>query len=138
MHTLYRNLPALKPANATNPASDPAFLDVAREMRDIVTEARLDRNDRSDAREATQRPRTARERLGEAITYRLLFLCRATHDNDLPRVYHEWAARPRRVSERYVLHHSVDLAANILKLPSFEVTPTQVMSFKNFRYVGSR
>jgi hypothetical protein len=40
------------------------------------------------------------------------------------------------VSERYVLQQSVDLAATILKVPSFKVTPTQVMAFKNFGYAG--
>jgi hypothetical protein len=52
-------------------------------------------------------------------------------------VYHEWAARPCRVLERYTLQQSVDSAATILDVPSFEVTPTQVMAFKNFRYAGS-
>jgi hypothetical protein len=134
---LYRYLPALKPDNTTNPASDPALLDVAGGMRDMVTEARLDRNDRTDAREMAHCPRTPIERLGDALTDRLLLLCRVNHDDDLPRVLHEWAARPCGVSEWYVLQQSVDLAAPILEVPSFEVTPTQVMAFKNFRYARS-
>jgi hypothetical protein len=64
-------------------------------------------------------------------------VCRVNDDNDLPQVYQEWAARPRGVSERYTLQQSVESAATILDVPSFEVTPTQAMAFKNFRYTGS-
>jgi hypothetical protein len=41
------------------------------------------------------------------------------------------------VSERYVLQQAVDAASATLGVPSFEVTPTQVMSFKNFLFVGA-
>jgi hypothetical protein len=64
-------------------------------------------------------------------------MCRAPDDDELPPLYHEWAARPRGVSERYILQQGVDAAAAVLDVPSFEVTPTQVMAFKNFRYAGS-
>jgi hypothetical protein len=103
----------------------------------MVAEARLDRNDRSDAREVARLPRTAIDRLGDALTDRLLLMCRVNNDDDLPQVYHEWAARPHGVSERYTLQQSVDSAATILDIPSFEVTPTQAVAFKNFRYAGS-
>jgi hypothetical protein len=136
-HLLYRDLPALLPQLSGEAASDPALLDVARAMQDMVAEARLDRNDRTDAREMARRPRTVRERLGEALTDRIILLCRAPNDEDLPPVYHEWAARPRGVSERYTLRQSVDAAAAALDVPSFEVTPTQVMAFKKFRYARS-
>jgi hypothetical protein len=97
---LYHDLPALMPVTNPIPASDPALSDVARGMRDMVTEARLDRNDRNDAREVARQPRTVRERLGESLTDRLLLLCRAPDDDELPPLYQEWAARPRGVSER--------------------------------------
>jgi hypothetical protein len=93
-HLLYRNLPSLIPASATSPYSDPALVDVARGMHNMVTEARLDRNNRSDAREVARHPRTARERLGDAFTDCLLLMCRTDDDDDLSQVYHEWAARP--------------------------------------------
>jgi hypothetical protein len=64
-------------------------------------------------------------------------LCRAEDDADLPSVYHEWAARPRGVSERWVLQQAVDAACATLGAPGFEVTPTQVMAFKNFRFAGA-
>jgi hypothetical protein len=73
-HLLYQDLHALMPASTTNPASDLALLDVARGMRYMITEARLDHNDRTDARDVDHRPRTTRERLGDAITDRLLLL----------------------------------------------------------------
>jgi hypothetical protein len=110
-HLLYHDLPALLPQLSGKAASDPTLLYVARGMQDMVAEARLDRNDRTDAREMARRPRTVRERLGEALTDRILLICRSPNDEDLPPIYHEWAARPRGVSERYTLQQSVDAAA---------------------------
>jgi hypothetical protein len=100
---LYPDLPALMPVTTPSPASDPALLDVARGMRDMVFEARLDPNDRNNAREVARRSRTVQERMGESLTDRLFLLCRAPNDDELPPLYHEWEARPRGVSERYIL-----------------------------------
>jgi hypothetical protein len=83
---LYRDLPALMPVTTPSPASDPALLDVVRGMRDMVIEARLDRN---DAREVARRTRTMRDRLGESLTDRLLLLFRASDDDELPPLHHE-------------------------------------------------
>jgi hypothetical protein len=55
-HVLYRDIISLVPANATTAPSDPAWMEVARGMRDMVAEARLYRNDRSDAREVAPSP----------------------------------------------------------------------------------
>jgi hypothetical protein len=52
-----------------------------------------------------------------------------------PPTYHEWAARPRWVSERWVPQQVVDAASTTLGVTPFEVTHTQVMLFKNFRFV---
>jgi hypothetical protein len=41
-------------------------------------------------------------------------MCRVDEDDDLPQLYHESAARPREVSERYNLQESDDSAATIL------------------------
>jgi hypothetical protein len=111
---LYRDLPDLMPVTTPSPASDPALLDVAQGMRDMVIEARLDRNDRNDAREVARRPRNVRDRLGESLTDRLLLLCRASDDDELPPLYHEWAARPRGVSQHYITFCSKE---SILPLP---------------------
>jgi hypothetical protein len=110
-HFLYHDLSALIPASATASSSDQALVDVARGMRDMVKEARLDRNDRLDARGVARLPRTMRDRLGDSPTDCLLLMCRVNNDNDLPQVGHEWAARPRGVSERHTLQQSVDDAA---------------------------
>jgi hypothetical protein len=59
-HFLYHHLSALIPASATTSSSDPSLVDVARGMRHMVTEARLDRNDRSDAREVARPPHRER------------------------------------------------------------------------------
>jgi hypothetical protein len=83
-HVLYRDLPALRPSALLPAASDPALIDVARGMRNMVAEARADRNDRADHRDASRRPKTTREKMGDRITNRLLDLCRATSDEDLP------------------------------------------------------
>jgi hypothetical protein len=133
----YRDLPALMPVTTPSPASDPALLDVARGIRDMVIEACLYRNDRNDARELARHPRTVQDRLGDSLTVRLILLCRAPGDDELPPLYHEWAARPRGVSDLYILQQGVDAAAAVVDVPSFEVTPTQVMAFKSFRYAGS-
>jgi hypothetical protein len=82
-------------------------------------------------------PQTVRERLGESLTDRLIFVCRAPDDEKLSPLYHEWAARPRGVFECYVLRQGVDAAASTLHGPSFEVTSTHMMAFKNLRYAGS-
>jgi hypothetical protein len=135
-HILYRDLPGLL-SSALAAASDPALLDVARGVRDMVADSRADWDDRAFSREVARRPRTVRERLGDGIADRLLLMYRVDNDESLPATYHKWAARPRGVSERYVLQHAVDAASATLGVPSFEVTPTQVMSFKNFRFVGA-
>jgi hypothetical protein len=103
----------------------------------MVAKARVDRNDRADSRAQARIPWSVRDRLGETIVDRLLLLCRAEDDADLPSVYHEWAARPRGVSGRWVLQQDVDAACATLGAPEFEVTPTQVMAFKNFRFAGA-
>jgi hypothetical protein len=102
-----------------------------------VADARSDRNDRADSRSQARIPRSVRDRLGEIIVDRLLLLCRAEDDADLPSVYHEWVARPPGVYERCVLQQAVDAACATLGAPGFEVTPTQVMAFKNFRFAGA-
>jgi hypothetical protein len=74
----YRDLPSLMPVNNTpGPASNPASLDMACGMCDLIVEARLDRNDRTDTREVAQRPRTIQELLGDALIYQMLLMCRA-------------------------------------------------------------
>jgi hypothetical protein len=103
----------------------------------FFVDASTDRTDRAVVREESRRPRTVRERMSEAITDRLLLLCQVSDDEDLPPLYHEWAARPRGVSERWVLQQAVEAACAALSEPSFEVTPTQVMAFKKFRFAGS-
>jgi hypothetical protein len=69
--------------------SDPALVDVARGMRYLVAEARAERNDREENREESRCPKTAREKMGDTISDRLLLLCRASCDEKLPRLYQE-------------------------------------------------
>jgi hypothetical protein len=71
-------------------------------MRNMVVEARAERNDRLDNREESRRPIPVREKMGDTITDRLLLLCRASCDEELPRLYQEWSARTKGVSERWV------------------------------------
>jgi hypothetical protein len=134
-HILYRDLPGLRPARVGT-LSDPALLDVARGVREMAAEARAYRYDRADSRAQARIPQSVRDRIGETIVDRLLLLYRAEDDADLPSIYHEWAARPRGVSARWVLQQAVDAACATLGAPGFEVTPTQVMAFKNFSFAG--
>jgi hypothetical protein len=56
-------------------------------MSDMVAEARADRNDRLENREEILRPKSVREKMGGTITDRLILLCRASCDEELPRLY---------------------------------------------------
>jgi hypothetical protein len=82
-HFLYHDLTALIPANATASSSDLALVDVARGMCDMVTEARIDQSNRSDAREVARLPHTARDRLSYSLTDRLLMMWRVNNDDSL-------------------------------------------------------
>jgi hypothetical protein len=137
-HILYYDLPGLLPS-ALAAASDPALLDVARGVRDMVAESRADLDNRAFSREVARRPRphNLRERLGDGIVDSLLLICRVDNGESLPTTYHEWATQPHGASERYVLQQAVDDASATLGVPYFEVTLTQVMSFKKIRFVGA-
>jgi hypothetical protein len=124
---LYRDLPTLRPAVG-------ALIDVARGMRDMVADAQDDHHDRADNRAEARHTRTIREKMGDAIIDRLLLLCGVTNDDALPDLYHEWAAHPRGLSECWVMQQAVDASCVSQCMPPFEVTPTQVMAFKNFRF----
>jgi hypothetical protein len=106
-------------------------------MMDMVTEARAEWDERVDSREEARRSCSIYEKMGETTTHHLILLCRATNDGDLPDLYHEWTAHPQVVSENWVFQQVVDAACATQGMPSFEVTPTQVMAFKNFRFAGS-
>jgi hypothetical protein len=135
---LYRDLPCLRPsAGPPSNSSDPALVDVARGMRDMVMEARAERNVRIGTREENRHPKSVREKMGDTITDRLLLLCRASCDEELPRLYQEWAARTKGVSERWIFQQAVESSCTVLRVPAFEVTPTQVTALKNFRLAGS-
>jgi hypothetical protein len=136
-HVLYHELSGLRPGLTATTMSDPALVDVARGMKDMVAEARTDRNDRMNHREEDRRSRTVRENLGDTITDRLLLLCQATNDDNLPRLYYEWAACTWGVSKRYVFQQAVGASCAVLNVPVFDVTHIQVMTFKNFRLAGS-
>jgi hypothetical protein len=75
--------------------------------------------------------------MGDTITDRILFLYRASCDEELPRLYQEGAARTKGVSERWVFQQTVEASCAVLLLPAFEVTPTQVMALKNLRLARS-
>jgi hypothetical protein len=86
-HILYRDFPYLCPSSGPQSnSSDPALIDVARGMRDMVADARTERNYRLDNREESRRPKSIREKMGDTITDRLLLLCRASCDKEVPRL----------------------------------------------------
>jgi hypothetical protein len=57
-------------------------------------------------------------------------------DEKLPLLYHEWDARPKGVSERYVMQQSADMACATPSLPLSQVSPAHVMAFKNLQFSG--
>jgi hypothetical protein len=131
---LYRDLPVL---NATpGGGGDPYLRDVARAVGDLAVEARANRNDRHDRRTELAQPKGVREKFGDRLTDRFLLLCRVSDDDALPGVFHEWAARPKGVSERYVLQQALDEAYATLHLIPYQVTPAHVMAFKNLQFAG--
>jgi hypothetical protein len=83
-------------------------------MRDMVAEARAERNDRLDNREESHHPKPVREKMGDTITDRLLLLCRASCDEELPHLYQEWDARTKGVSERWVFQQAVEASCAVL------------------------
>jgi hypothetical protein len=101
-----------------------------------VAEAHDERTARFDNWEEARRHRTIREKLGEAIVDRHLLLCGVSNDDALPALYHEWVAHPCELSERWVMQQAVDAYCASQGMPPFEVTPTHVMAFKNFRFAG--
>jgi hypothetical protein len=127
-HVLYCDLPVLRPGLTATTTCDPALVDVARCMRYMVAEVRSERNDRLDHCEEDRCSRTVREKLGETITDRLFLLCQAIDDDNLPRLYCEWAVRTRGVSERYVFQQAVVASCAVLNIPVFDVTLTKLLS----------
>jgi hypothetical protein len=107
-------------------ADDPEFVDVARGMRGMVAEARVERNDRSQNREESRHPKIGREKMGDTITDRPHLLCRATCDEEL-----------RGVSELWAMDQEVEASCDVLSVPAFEVTLIQMMALKNYRLAGS-
>jgi hypothetical protein len=67
-------------------------------MRDMVVEARAERNDLLDNCEESHHPKSARDKMVDTITDRLLLMYRASCDEELPRLYQEWLARTKGVS----------------------------------------
>jgi hypothetical protein len=130
-HVLYHDFPCLCPSSGPlSSSSDPALVGVARGMRDMIAEARAERNDRLENREESRRPKSVREKMGDTIKDRLLLLCRASYDEELPRLYQERSARTKGVSERWVFQQAVEASCAVLRVPAFEFTPTQVMALK--------
>jgi hypothetical protein len=98
----------------------------------------INRNDRLDHRVILDLPKSARDKFGDRVMDRFLLLCRVEDDDNLPLLYHEWAAPPKGVSERYVMQQSVDVACATLSLPPFQVSPAHVMAFKNPQFSGGQ
>jgi hypothetical protein len=71
---------------------DPYLRDVARAIGELAVEACSDRNDRLDRRAILDLPKSARDEFGDRVTDRFLLLCRVEDEDNLPLLYHEWAA----------------------------------------------
>jgi hypothetical protein len=105
---LYGDLPALNTAAFSPAASDLALLEVARGVKDMV-----------DVCAEARRPQTVRNRMGDRITDRLLLLCHSDSNVELLEVYHAWGSRSIGVSERWMVHQSIEADCARKGVPPF-------------------
>jgi hypothetical protein len=97
---------------------------------------RLDREDRRAARDKAALPKSVREKFQDYTTDRLLILTEAFQDEDLPRIYHELAARQKGVSKRMVLQQAFEIAAGELNLDRLPASPSHVLSLDTWDFTG--
>jgi hypothetical protein len=133
---LYQHLPALVPSSAPM-TSLPRMDDLVSQLSQLNNHARLDRVARQEARERATRPKSVREKFGDYVTDRLLKLTDSVDDEDLPKVYHELAAREKGVNKRLLIQQCFDIAAQDLGLNKLPVASTHVIDLDNWDFIGT-
>jgi hypothetical protein len=99
---------------------------------DLGVEKCADCTDRQDRHTTLNQPKDVDEKFGDRLTYRFLLLCQVNEDDNLPGLYNEWDARPKGVSEHYMMQQDVDMACVTLNLTTFQVSPVHVSSLEEF------
>lgn len=140
---LYQQLPALRPGRSATsgpPASghpgDPNMAALIAEVSRLNDHNRIEREDRQDVRDRAALPKTVHDKFQDYITDKLLSLTDCYHEDDLPRVYHELAARQKGVSKRLVLQQAYDIASGALKLNRLPASPSHVLCLDQWDFVG--
>ena len=131
---LKRDLPALYPGSAVGAQG----LDgVVAGLTALVDERRADRNQRATEKLEEDRPTTVRKKFGGRVTDMLLRLSGAADDDDLPKLYHELAGKPKGYPDRLLFQHQVHDMCTKLGIPKMEVTAGQMLALKNFKFIGT-
>lgn len=135
---LYQQLPALalRATPATGGVGDLHMTALIAQVELLNDHTRLDRQDRQATREKAVAPKTIRERFQDYVTDKLLVLTDSCCDEDLPRLYHELAARQKGVSKRMVLQQAYDIAATDLQLNRLPASPSHVLCLDQWDFVG--
>ena len=132
---LYQHLPGLQPTPATT--GDPQMTALVAQLATMNDQARLDRVDRREAREKASAPKTIREHFGDYTSDKLLVLTGVAADDDLPKIYHELAARAKGVSKRMLLQESYDITADELDINRLPASPSHVIDLDNWDFTGT-
>jgi hypothetical protein len=133
---LYQHLPALMPNNVPT-TSIPRMDDLVSQLSQLNNQARLDRVARQEARDLATKPKSVREKFGDYVTDRLLMLTDSADDEDLPRVYHELAARQKGVNKRLLVQQCFDIAAQEFGVNKLPVASTHVIDLDNWDFIGT-
>ena len=131
---LKRDLPALFPGGTGGAQG----LDgVVAGLTALVDERRADRNQRTLEKLEEDRPTTVRKKFGGRVTDMLLRVSGAVRDEDLPKLYHELAGKPKGYPDRLLFQHQVHDMCNKLGIPKVEVTAGQMLALKNLKFIGA-
>lgn len=133
---LYQHLPALQLAPA-DPTNFPPMTELVAQLSQLNNHARMDRADRQQVRQDATKVKTVRERFGDYAADKLLILTDSALDEDLPKVYHELAARSKGVNKRMLVQQCLDIAAKELQLNKLPASPSHIIDLDNWDFVGS-
>lgn len=134
---LYQHLPALAPAANANASNLPRMDDLVSQLSQLNSHARLDRAARQQARDEATKPKTIRDKFGDYTTDKLLKLTEEVLDEDLPRLYHELAARTKGINKRLLVQQCFDLTASELGINKLPASSTHVIDIDNWDFTGA-
>lgn len=143
---LYRQLPALRPGGPLRGSTggggplgaqgEASVAELAAQMIIMNNHNRAALQAREERQDKAALPKTARDKFGEYMTDKLLHLVDGFAGEDLPRVYHELAARQAGVSKRVILQEAYDVTAKALNLNRLPASPTHVLCLDQWDLTG--